>query len=224
VRLTKFTQACVLISDGDRSLLIDPTPMEPRAAELLADADAVLVTHGHRDHADPAMLASALGARPELRVWAPAGVVAEIRAALPGASRPDAAAGFGERLTVAAPGDEFEAGGFSVRTFGGKHAEIHPELDTGENVTYLVDGRIYHPGDSFDEPGVPVEVLLLPTSGPWHSTGGAMEFARAVAPTRAIQIHEIFASEVGQNSMVQRIAGAANVQLELLANGESTDL
>ncbi|MCR6713013.1 MAG: MBL fold metallo-hydrolase [Demequina sp.] len=219
MRLTKFTQACVLITDGERRVLIDPTPMEPRAAELLASTAALLVTHGHRDHVDPAMLAEALVARADLSVWAPRSVAEEVRNAMP-----DAGAGFAGTLTSVVQGDELVAGGFGVRVFGGKHAEIHPDMDTGENVAYLVDGRVYHPGDSFFAPGEPIEVLLLPTSGPWHTTGGAMDFVRTVAPRRAIQIHEIFASDFGQNAMVQRIAGAANVQLELVPNGQEVEV
>jgi len=219
MRLTKFAQACVLLTDGERRVLIDPTPMEPRAAELLADSDAVLVTHGHGDHVDPGMLAEALATRADLSVWVPDGVAQQVRDAAA-----DGEAGFAGRLTSVAPGDEFVAGGYEVRAFGGKHAEIHPQLDTGENIAYLVDGRVYHPGDSFDAPGEAVDVLLLPTSGPWHTTGGAMDFAIAVAPRRAIQIHEIFASEIGQKSMVQRIAAAAGVQLELVPNGQEIEV
>jgi L-ascorbate metabolism protein UlaG (beta-lactamase superfamily) len=219
MRLTKYAQACVVIADGDRHLLIDPTPLEPTVAGLLAATGAVLVTHAHRDHADPAMLAAALAERADLAVFAPAGVAAEITAALP-----DGGAGFAGTLTSVAPGDAFDAGGFGVKAFGGFHAPIHPDLNTGENVAYLVDGRIYHPGDSFDAPGVPVEVLLMPTSGPWHTTGGAMDFAREVQPARAIQIHEIFASEFGQNSLAQRISAAAGVQLELVPNGQEIEV
>ena len=49
-------------------------------------------------------------------------------------------------------------------------------------------------------PDAPVTTLLVPTSGPWTKLGEAVDFVRAVNPERAVQIHEIMLSEVGQQS------------------------
>ncbi len=116
MRLTKYTHACVRLDDGDRSLVIDPGVFS-EAAVALDGADAVLITHEHADHLDEAAVRAAAAANPELRIWAPAGVAATL-------------ADLGDRVTASAPGESFEAAGFSVRTFGGQHAVIHP-LDPG---------------------------------------------------------------------------------------------
>ena len=46
--------------------------------------------------------------------------------------------------------------------FGGQHALIHPAIPMIANLGYLVDGSVYHPGDSFTVPTAPVSTLLLP--------------------------------------------------------------
>src|SRR5581483_6512680 len=82
-------------------------------------------------------------------------------------------------------GQSFDAAGLAVRVFGGLHAIIHPEIPQVANNAYLIDERLYHPGDSLDVPGVPVETLFLPVSAPWLKLSEAIDFVRAVNPARA---------------------------------------
>ena len=49
-------------------------------------------------------------------------------------------------------------------------------------------------------PAAQVRTLLVPTSGPWTKLGEAVDFVRAIGPERAVQIHEIMLSEIGQQS------------------------
>ena len=52
-----------------------------------------------------------------------------------------------------------------VRAYGGRHAVIHPDLPPVANLGYLVDGSVYHPGDSFDVPAdATVDTLFVPVS------------------------------------------------------------
>ncbi len=80
---------------------------------------------------------------------------------------------------------------------GTQHAVIHPDIPTIANVGYLVDDSLYHPGDAYFVPEVPVSVLLLPTSGPWMKIGEAADYVRAVRPQQIIQIHEALLSDIG---------------------------
>jgi L-ascorbate metabolism protein UlaG (beta-lactamase superfamily) len=188
VTLTKHAHATVELSDGATTILVDPGVFTSNAAELLATADAVLVTHDHGDHLDPGAVSAALTARPDLPLYAPA----------------EAAALLGDlasRATIVTPGDTFDISGLAVRVVGsGAHAVIHRDLPAMTNVGYVVDG-VYHPGDSYDVPGVEVDTLLLPTSGPWSKVGEAIDFVRAVAPRRSVQIHDGMLSELGRGSI-----------------------
>lgn len=207
MELTKHTHATVVLREGDRTLLIDPGAYTPNSADLVSATDAVLVTHDHPDHFDAAVLQAALAAQPDLRVWAPAAVVAEI--------------GEHDRVTTVAPGDVFQAAGFDVAVSGGEHAVIHGDLPPMSNVGYLVGGTVFHPGDAYDAPDVPIETLLVPTSGPWAKLGELVDFVRAVHPTRAVQIHDLMLSEVGKGSFAQFAGQLTGIELVTLADGET---
>jgi len=208
MELTKHTHATVVLRDGDRSVLLDPGAYTATSAELVAAADAVLVTHDHPDHFDADVLTAALAAQPDLRIWAPASVV-------------EALGAHDGRVVAVSPGDSITAGGFEVRVFGGDHAVIHADLPPMTNVGFLVDGRVFHPGDSYSVPGVPVETLLVPTSGPWAKLGELVDFVRAVQPTRAVQIHDLMLSEVGKGSFAQFAEQLTGVDLMTVADGET---
>lgn len=176
MELTKFGHSCVRFDDGDRAMVIDPGVFSDVAAAL-DGAQAVLVTHEHRDHVDADKLLAAAEADPRLRVWAPA-PVAEALGAL------------GEQVVAVGAGESFEAAGFAVRTFGGQHALIHPLIPIVANVGYLVEDAAYHPGDSLVVPPVDVSTLLLPSMAPWARVGDLIDFAIAVRAPKAYPIHD----------------------------------
>ena len=217
MRLTKHAHATVALADGERSLLIDPGTFTSNSAELIAAATAILITHDHPDHFDPSVIATALLARPELRVWAPASL-AENHA--------DFAAGteLAGRITAVAPGDSITANGFEVRAVGGEHAVIHRDLPSLSNVGYVINGDVYHPGDAYFVPEIPVETLLAPTSGPWTKLTDLVDFIRAVAPKRTVQIHDLMLSDLGRGSFARFTKRLTGQELLTLAPGESLEL
>ena len=184
MQLTKHAHACVSLAKDDARLVLDPGTLTPDAAQAVAAADAVLITHEHADHFDEELIARSLEARPELRVYGPASVV----------ERWSARRG---QVTAVVAGDNITVGGFEIAVFGELHAAIHRDIPRVTNLGYLIDG-VYHPGDAYHAPDAPVETLLLPTSGPWAKLGEAVDYVREVAPKRLIQIHESLLSEAGQ--------------------------
>lgn len=211
MELTKHTHATVVLSKGEGDLVLDPGAYTPNSAELIAGATAVLITHDHPDHFDAALLNAALEARPDLRVWAPASVV-------------EALDGHADRVTAVAAGDAFEAAGFAVTVVGEHHAPIHADLPLMDNVGYVLDGSIYHPGDSYLVPEASVDMLFLPTSGPWTKLSEAVDFVRAVAPSRVIQVHDLMLSDAGRGSFAQFIGQLTGVTIETLEPGTSVEL
>ena len=209
--LTKYTHATVVLTKDDTTLVIDPGAYTPNSADLVARTTAVLVTHDHPDHLDADVLTAALDAQPELRVWAPASVT-------------EALGGHDGRVTTVAPGDTFDAAGFSVQVVGGDHAVIHADIPLMSNVGYVVDGAVYHPGDAYFVPEVAVETLLVPTSGPWAKLSELVDFVRAVHPSRAVQIHDLMLSDAGKGSFAQFAQQLTGTELVTLADGETITL
>lgn len=184
MRLTKFTHACVRVEDGDASIVLDPGTFS-EVDEALDGVDAVLVTHEHVDHVDVGRLLAVARRRPSLRVWSPPSLAEPL-------------ADLGDRLTTVGPGESFEAGGLAVRTFGGQHAVVHPSIPVIANVGYLVAGQVFHPGDSFTVPTVPVDTLLLPISAPWCKVAEVVDYLVAVRPRQATQVHDVVLSDAGR--------------------------
>jgi L-ascorbate metabolism protein UlaG (beta-lactamase superfamily) len=183
MRLTKYGHACVRIEDDGRVLVIDPgVYSEP---EALSGATAVLVTHEHEDHADLEQLERAVLTNPALTVHGPASWADSARDRL------------GNHVVGLSTGDAFSAAGFEVTAVGGKHAEIIDGLPDCANLGYVVDGGVYHPGDSYFVPTEPVQTLLVPANGPWTKHREAIEFVRALRPSRMFPIHDIGLSALG---------------------------
>lgn len=213
MRVTKHTHATVTLTKGDTTLLIDPGTFTPNAAELLASADAVLITHEHFDHFDAEKIVAAMRDHAGLHLYGPASIAGALS---------DVAA----RVHAVATGQSFDIAGFAVETFVTDHAVIHPEIPLVDNVGFLIDRTVFHPGDAYLNPGRPVETLLLPVSGPWISTEQAIDYVRALAPNRSIAIHDVMLSDTGKAStgMFLGADSLTGTPLDVLELGESRDL
>jgi L-ascorbate metabolism protein UlaG (beta-lactamase superfamily) len=197
MRITKYTHACVRLEDDGRVLVIDPgTWSEPAA---LAGADAVLVTHEHTDHIDVLRLIG-LG----VPVYAPAG--ADITRL---------------EVTPVAAGEAFTAGGFPVTAVGGRHATIYGGKPDCPNLGYLVDGAVYHPGDSLDVPPEPVDTLLVPAQASWLKMHEAIDFVNAIGPRRAFAIHDAQVNHRGLASINGWLTETTDTDYRYLSPGQS---
>jgi L-ascorbate metabolism protein UlaG (beta-lactamase superfamily) len=183
--ITFWGHASVAVQKGTTRVVIDPGVFsDPRDLEA---ADAILITHSHGDHLDATRVVRALAELPELAVYGPASVAADLRAA----GAPDAA------VHVVEAGDQLRLGVVDVRVIPMPHAAIHADIGSPANVGYLLDGEIFHPGDSLVPPDLPVDVLLLPIAAPWMTLGDGVAFLRAVQPRIAIPIHDAILSDAG---------------------------
>jgi len=218
MKLTKYTHSCVRLEKDGRVLVLDPGNFS-ESAEALDGAEAVLVTHEHADHIDVPVVVDALRAHAELTVFAPARVAGQLR---------DKATGEAARIHAVNPGSTFQAAGFTIRSFGGQHALIHPQIPVVANIGYLIDDNVYHPGDSFVIPdGISVQTLLVPLHAPWSKSAEVLDFVIGVRAPRAFQIHDALLNENGLKVVeghVQRIGAKYGTEYTHLAARESVDV
>jgi L-ascorbate metabolism protein UlaG (beta-lactamase superfamily) len=192
VQLTKLGHACVRLEKAGATLVIDPGVWS--GPDVLAGAQAILVTHEHPDHFDADAIRAAMAVDPDVTLFANSSVT-------------DQFPGLGVRVRPVSHGDAVEAAGFSVHVYGHEHAQIMPGVPVPHNTGFLVDGTVFHPGDSFTIPEDPAPTLLLPVSAPWLKFAEVADYARAVAPERGgYAIHDAILSPEG-TGLVSRLLG-----------------
>jgi L-ascorbate metabolism protein UlaG (beta-lactamase superfamily) len=212
MQLTKHGHACVVLSEENQRIVIDPGAFTDPAA--LTGATAVLITHEHADHFEPQRLGAALDADPALEVWTNASVAAQLD-------------GLGSRLHVVGHGDTFTVAGSDVQVHGELHAEIHPEIPRIANVGFLVGGQVFHPGDALTVPEEAVPVLLLPVHAPWSKISEVIDYVRAVHADQAYAVHDGLLNDTGlamAGGMLGERGPGTPTPYSRLAPGESVEL
>lgn len=213
MRFTKLGHSCVRLEKDGAILVIDPGTWSDAAAAL-AGAAAVMVTHEHPDHFDADAIRAALRASPDLTLWANPSITGQF-------------AEFGDRVHQTRHGDALSVAGFGVHVYGQDHARIHQDIPLVVNTGFLVDGDLFHPGDSFTVPEDPVATLLVPISAPWMKAGEMIDYFRGVAPARGYAIHDAILNDNGLGLMARLMSLAAapsGAPVTRLEPGTSLDL
>jgi L-ascorbate metabolism protein UlaG (beta-lactamase superfamily) len=218
MKLTKYAHACVRLEKDGKVLVFDPGTFS-ETDQALHGADAVLITHEHADHVDvDAVVAAVLGSG-SLQIFAPESVAAQLRGE---------AAGAEDRIHAVDPGGDFETAGFTIRSFGGQHALIHPQIPVVANIGYLVDSNVYHPGDSFVIPdGVDVKTLLVPIHAPWNKVGEVVDFVIGVRAPKAFPIHDALLNSNGLGLIeghVTRMGAKYGTEYRHLSSGDAVEV
>ncbi|MBC7441623.1 MAG: MBL fold metallo-hydrolase [Ramlibacter sp.] len=193
MKLTKLEHAALIVEKAGHKLFIDPGSFTSPLTQT-EGAAAVVITHEHPDHWTPEQLDRILALNPDVPIYAPAGVAR-------------AAAGY--PVTVVSAGDRVEAGPFTLRFFGEKHAVIHESIPVIDNLGVLVDDELYYAGDSFTIPDdVAVDTLAVPAGAPWLKISEVMDYVLQVKPRRAFPTHEMVLSRAGKDLSNARIRWA----------------
>ncbi|WP_431973129.1 MBL fold metallo-hydrolase [Micromonospora haikouensis] len=208
MQLTKYAHSCLRVEHDGGVLVVDPGVFSGPGA--LDGADAVLITHEHPDHVDVAALTRQLDRRP-LRIHGPASLAGVLG---------DAA----EALEPVAPGQSFTTAGVPVRAYGGRHAVIHPDIPVVDNLGYLLDDVVYHPGDALVAPeDVQVDTLFAPIHAPWSKFSEVVDFIRAVAPRRAFALHDGLLNDNGLAVLDRQYAALSGTDYQRLEPGSRLD-
>jgi L-ascorbate metabolism protein UlaG (beta-lactamase superfamily) len=209
--LTKLGHACVRLEKDDIRLVIDPGIWA--GPDPLDGAAAVLITHEHADHVDDAVVRAAMGTDPDLQLWASEAAAEKF-------------AEFGSRVHAVHHGDAIQISGFDVHVYGAEHARVDRAIPVVPNTGFLVDGAVFHPGDSFTVPADPVAVLLVPVSGPWLKFSDVADYLRTVSPQRGYWIHDALLNDKAGN-LWQNLLGlvpAGSGPASFLVPGTSVEL
>ena len=213
MNVTKYEHSCLVVGKGSARLVIDPGMFLATLPES-SGVVAIVLPHEHAAHFSADRVTELLEANPDARVFGPQGVA-------------DVASASGIEVEVVHAGDEVAVEPFSLRFFGETHNLIHSSIPVIDNVGVLVDDEFYYGGDSYTEPGVPVELLAAPVGAPWLKIGEAMDYVLAVKPRRAFPVHDMTLSVAGKKMQSDRLQWATEQgggEYSVLEPGESIDL
>jgi L-ascorbate metabolism protein UlaG (beta-lactamase superfamily) len=204
MELTHFGHSCLLAEFDQTRVLFDPGTFA-HGFEGITGLSAILITHQHPDHVDPARLPALIDANPGAALYTDSQTVAQLDAP----------------FQVVHVGDELTVGPLTIRALGGRHAVIHPEIPVIENISYVIgDGehpaRLMHPGDALFVPDEPVDVLAAPAAAPWMKIAEAIDYLRAVAPARAVPIHQGVVAPEARGIYYSRFTEMTDVDFQVL--------
>ena len=176
MKITKFGHSCLLVEEGEARILFDPGSYST-VPEGLSNLDVILITHEHQDHVSVDLLKTIINNNPQAKIVTNDGVGAELRRA-------------GIAYEALTDGQSMTLKGVAIEAFGRDHAVIYPGLPHVDNTGYLINKKLYHPGDALFVPPVPVKVLALPVVAPWSKISEVIDYAKAVQPEVAFPIHD----------------------------------
>ena len=122
------------------------------------------------------------------------------------------------------PGSHSPRPGYTVTPAGTRHAAVFEDEPDCANYGYIIDDRIYHPGDALFVPDQSVQTLFVPLQASWLKTAEAISFLRAVRPERAFGIHDAQINSRGLQAANSWLTDQGGHGYRYLAPGEGFDL
>lgn len=181
--IQKLGHSCLIVEEGASRLIIDPGNFVFMDSEVHADElpqmDVVLLTHDHPDHFYPDAIAKIMSKGTPL-ILANEQTVKKIQEA-----------GWqGDAMSV---GTTRNIGAFQIRAVKCPHGLLPGGLPTPENIGFLINNVLFHPGDCLQpEEPVRASVLALPIAAPWLKLEEAVKLVEMMAPQMVIPVHDGF--------------------------------
>ncbi len=209
MKITKLEHSGFFVEKNGRSIAIDPVEFEAQVP-IVSNLDAIVITHKHSDHCQPAVIERLRAANPGVVIF----TTFDNIEALPDAK----AVKYGDREVVG----EFELEFFSI-----SHAEIIPGQIPCQNIGVLVDGIFAHLGDSLDTPPRSCEAIALANAAPWLKTFEACDYASKCDAKIIIPCHDAVLSELGKNisnNWLGKICAESGKDFRALKIGETIEI
>lgn len=211
MHITKLGHCCLLIKEGELTILTDPGTYS-EAQNTLSGIDLILITHEHADHFHIDSLKIVLKNNPEAKIHTVRGVATLLDKD-------------GISYTLLDHGQSVLEKGVLIEGFGKQHADMYPGWPRVDNCGYHIAGRLFYPGDAFTDPGKQVEILALPVAGPWLKLSEAVDYAKKLNPKIAFPVHDGILKQAGVAHLLPtKFLGEAGIDWRPLLDGQSIEV
>jgi len=86
---------------------------------------------------------------------------------------------------------------------------------------YFIDDTLFYPGDALTNPEKPIDILALPTAGPFLKLSDVIEYALLLKPNRAFPVHDaIMKSPATFNAWISSILEKEGVAFVPMNEGD----
>ncbi len=184
MKISKFLHSCLVFEKQGFKLLVDPGMFSfvegMITPEMFSDVSAIIITHNHPDHLDIDRLKKIL-AISQAEVYANNQVLQDLEKA-------------GINAVLLNEG-AIKIGPFKIEAISVKHEPLLDSL-APEMTALIIDDRILHPVDSFEEKLLiykDIELLLLPVMAPFTTELKVADFADRLQPKQILPVHDGFA-------------------------------
>ena len=175
------------------------------------DVDIILITHEHADHLHVESLKNVIANNPGVTVVTNISVGNILEKE-------------GIPYVKISHGQSEELKNIFIEGFGEKHALMHPKLESVENTGYLINNKLFYPGDAFTNPEKQVEILALPVAGPWMKLSEAIDYAIKIKPKVCFPVHEGMLKQPGSvYRLPPQVLEGEGIQFIALAEGEEVN-
>lgn len=212
MKITKYAHACLILEENGQRLVIDPGDFT-ELPEDLANIVAVLVTHVHGDHLGKSNIAKIVAANPDVVIVAGSDSLAEL-------------AEVQAAKEEVAEDCEKAFGGFKLRLRYIDHAVIYQQPPC-KNITAIINGKLYCPGDSLMPCDGPVDVVAVPVNAPWSKAGELAGYINNSSAKIYFPLHNGLLNDIGQtiyNTWAQRFVAEAGKTYTVLEPGQSLEV
>lgn len=209
--ITKLGHCCLLIKEGELTILTDPGTYST-AQEAITGIDGIFITHEHADHFHIDSLKKVLVNNPQATIYTVKGVAKIL-----------------EQENIAYEllehGQSVTVKGVLIEGFGELHADMYPGWPQVDNCGYFINNRLFYPGDAFTNPGKPVEILALPVAGPWMKLSEAIDYAKEMKPKVAFPVHDgILKHQAMVHRLPAKFLSEAGITFTPVLDGETIEL
>lgn len=197
MKIKKLGHCCLIIEEKGKRIMTDPGSWTIEEQEKEKNIDLIIITHEHQDHIHVESLKKVLENNPNAKIVTNNGVGKLLD-------------GTGVNYEILANKELKDFFGISVEAHVCEHAEIFKDMFQVENTAFFIGERLFYPGDAFYNPGKSVEILALPSAGPWANVKDVVNYALEIKPKFCFPVHDGMLKSFGANHKIPMLVFEEN--------------